>query len=146
MEDDLLEDARRQAERSDTSIRAAALLRIARAESGRDVSRAQRTLLEGLDAVQKLPEPLREHLLEEARWVTAAISPELLGEIPATDRPFGHGFGSICIIETMIAHGHVDAAFNYLLKQADPDSFHLSGSEVCFIGWIGRVRKAPIAD
>ena len=54
MEDDLLENARRQAEKADTSICAAALLRIARAESASDVSRARRTLLEGLDAVQKL--------------------------------------------------------------------------------------------
>jgi hypothetical protein len=55
MEDDLLENARRQAEKADTSIHAAALLRIARAESTGGISRGRRTLVEGLDAVQKLP-------------------------------------------------------------------------------------------
>jgi len=123
MEDKLLENARLQAEKADTSIRAAALLRIARAGSAGDVSRARRTLLEGLDAVQKLPSPLREHLLEEAQTVAAAISPELLREIPETEhdprRPFAPGH----IVQTMIAHGHVDPAFNYLLQYDDPASF-----------------------
>src|SRR5215831_6919104 len=86
MEDDLLENARRQADKADASIHAAALLRIARAESADDISRGRRTLVEGLDAVQQLPRPVREHLLEEARWVAAAVSPELLGEIPETHR------------------------------------------------------------
>lgn len=75
MEDDLLENARRQAEKADASIRAAALLRIARAESAGDLARARGTPLEGLDAVQKLPPAGRDHLLEEARSVAAAVSP-----------------------------------------------------------------------
>lgn len=123
MEDDLLENARRQAEKADTSIRAAALLRIARAESTGDVSRRRRTLIEGLDAVQKLPRPAREHLLEEARWVAAAISPELLGEIPETHRAGHEQFASGHIVQTMIAHDHVDAAFNYLMQYGDAASF-----------------------
>lgn len=123
MEGDLLENARRQAEKADTSICAAALLRIAHAESAGDVSRARRTLLEGLDAIQRLPSPVREHLLEEGRLVAAAISPELLGEIPGTHRAGPQRFASGHIVQTMIAHGHVDAAFNYLLQHDDHAAF-----------------------
>jgi len=63
-------------------MRAAALLRIARAESTADVFRARSTLLEDLDIVRTLPNSVSEHLLEEARGVAAAVSPELLAEIP----------------------------------------------------------------
>ena len=128
MGEDLLEHARRQAEKADASIRAAALLRIARAESADDVSRARKTLLEVLDALHRLPDRLREHLLQEGRRVAAAISPELLddsrlAEIPGTHRRGDRRFDSAHIIQTMIVHGHVDAAFNYLLQHNDPASF-----------------------
>jgi hypothetical protein len=123
MEDDLLENARQQAEKADASIRAAALLRIARAESAGDLARARRTLLEGLDAVQKLAPTGRERLLEEARWVAAAVSPELLGEIPETHRFGPRQFDSSHIVQTMLAHGHVEAAFHYVAGHGDPGSF-----------------------
>ncbi len=123
MEDDLLENARRQAEKADASIRAAALLRIARAESAGDLARARRTLLEALDAVQKLPPTGRDRLLEEARSVAAAVSPELLGEIPETHCFGPRQFASVHIVQTMLAHGHVEAAFHYLIEHDDPDSF-----------------------
>jgi hypothetical protein len=127
MRDDLLENARQQAEQADTSVRAAALLRIARAESAGDGSRARQTLLEGLEAVQKLTSPVREHLLDEARGVAAAVSPELLAEIPI-DRHgapggFPPGFDSVYIVQTMLTHGHADAAFDYIIRQDDPASF-----------------------
>jgi hypothetical protein len=145
MEDELLENARRQAEKADTSICTAALLRIARAESAGDVSRAKRTLLEGLDAVQKLPSPVREHLLEEGRSVAAAISPELLGEIPRTHRGPGQRFASVHIVQTMVAHGHVDAALITCCSTTTPPLFHFSRSEVRFMGWSGSARNVPIA-
>lgn len=52
MLDDLLAMARRQAQEADLSVRAAALLRIARVESAADVFRATQTLREGLDQVR----------------------------------------------------------------------------------------------
>jgi hypothetical protein len=124
MLDDLLENARQQAERSDSSVRAAAFLRIARTESAVDISRARRTLLEGLGAVQKLPRAVREDFLDEARGVAAAVSPEMLADIPLTQ----HGgprqrFASANIVQTMLTHGHVDAAFDYLMRHDDPASF-----------------------
>jgi uncharacterized C2H2 Zn-finger protein len=120
MPGDLLGSARRQAERADPSVRAAALLRIARAESAGDVSRARSTLLHGLDLVSGLPDSARGHLFNEARRVAAAVSPELLDEIPIS-RP--HQFASGNLVRVMLAHGHRDAAVNYLLHYDDPASF-----------------------
>src|SRR5271170_1751629 len=126
MQNDLLEHARQQAEKADASILAAALLRIARVEAHGDHSRARQTLLEGLDGVQKLTEPVRQYLLDEARMVAAAATPELLSAIPAAEHEGSPRFPhieSVHIIQTMLAHGHVDIAFDYLIHQDDPGSF-----------------------
>jgi hypothetical protein len=126
MREQLLEKARRQAEKASPSARATALLRIARVEADRDVSHARQTLLEGLDAVQKLARPIREYLLDEARGVAAAVSPELLATIPVAEgdgpEPFA-SLRSVQIIQTMLTHGHIDAAFDYVIHQNDPESF-----------------------
>jgi hypothetical protein len=120
MPDELLENARRQAEQAEPSVRASALLRIARVEATLDASRARRTLLEGLEAVQKLPSPVRDHLFREARTVAAAVSPDLLADIPITPH-LGVRFTDI--VRTMLAHGHVEAAFDYLLRSDNSTSF-----------------------
>jgi hypothetical protein len=128
MADDLLETAHRQAEKADPSVRAAALLRIARAQSAADALQARQTLLEGLDAVQTLPASQRDHLFQEARGAAAAVSPELLAEIPVSQHGApGHfspsGIESIHIVQAMLSHGHLNAAFDYLLCENNPDSF-----------------------
>lgn len=103
-------------------MRAAALLRIARAEWGGDAARARDTLLQALSAVQALSGGAREQLLDEARTVTAAVAPELLGEIPV-GRMGRHGrFESMRIAQVMLAHNHVDAAYEYVM-QCDPQVF-----------------------
>ena len=126
MKEQLLEKARQQAEKARPSVRATALLRIARVEAERDPLAARQTLLEGLGAVQKLAHPVRDHLLDEARGVAAAVSPELLAMIPAAERegpePFG-SFQSVQIIQTMLRHGHIDPAFEYVIHENDPESF-----------------------
>jgi hypothetical protein len=126
MREQLLEKARQQAEQADSPVRAAALLRIARAESAGDGPRARETLLEGLDAVQKLTSPIRENLLDEARGVVAAVAPELLARIPASESEGPGGFApfhSVQIVQTMLTHGHADAAFDYMIHRNDPESF-----------------------
>jgi hypothetical protein len=124
MLDELLENAHKQAEQAEPSVRAAALLRIARVESTLDASRARRTLLQGLDAVQKLSSPVRDHLFQEARTVAAAVSPELLADIPITQHfRVREQFAHINIVRTMLAHGHVEAAFDYLLRSDNSTSF-----------------------
>jgi hypothetical protein len=131
MRDDLLENARQQAEQADRSVRAAALLRIARAESAADVSRARQTLLDGLDAVQRLPGSVCGDLLEEAREVAAAIAPDLLADIKSaapvgSSHPKFNRIGPARTVGTMLAHGHLDDAFNFLLHYEDPASFPFS--------------------
>jgi hypothetical protein len=123
MQDDLLEDARRQAEQADPSVRAAALVRIARADSMGNSARARMTLLEGLDAIQKLQPAGRKILIEEARWVAAVVAPELLASIPETQGFGPRQFGPAHIVQTMVAHNHVEAACHYLIEHADPESF-----------------------
>lgn len=123
MRDDLLKKAREQAEQADPPVRAAALVRIARAESPGNASEARQTLLEGLDAVKKLTGEAREYLLDEARVVAAAVSPEMVAEIPAGKREIPGEFASVQIIQTMLTHGHVDAAFDYVIREDDPESF-----------------------
>jgi hypothetical protein len=121
--DELLEKARKKAEKAEPSVRAAALLRIARAESGIDSSRARETLLEALNVVRELPGGARENLLDEARRVAAAVSPELLASVPVGERRGSDRFESMNIVSTMLTHGHVDAAYDYVLQYDDPGSF-----------------------
>ena len=126
MQNDLLEKARQQAEKADSSVGAAALLRIARVESERDLSQARQTLLVGLDHVHKLTSPVREYLLDEARVIAAAVSPELLATIPVAEHEGPERFASlqsVQIIQIMLTHGHIDAAFDYVIHQSDPESF-----------------------
>jgi len=115
MLEDLLEKARQQAERADASIRAASLLRIARAESAADVARATATLLEGLEVIRSVPAFVQEFLFSEAREVAAAVSPFLLAKIPITGRHRHH----VNIVRIMLSHGHVGAAFDYLMNHED---------------------------
>lgn len=123
MADDLLGSDRRQAEKADPSMRAAALLRIARAESAKNLSRARTTLREGLDLVRNLPGWKHRQLFEEARCVTAAVYPERLDEIPTPSKGGHERFASGKLVQVMLAHGHRDAAVNYLLHYEDPASF-----------------------
>lgn len=122
MQHDLLETARRQAETSDPPIRAAAFLRIARAESP-NLDHARSTLLQALDAIRSLPDRARQPLFDEARMVAAAVAPDLLAEIPITPHNAVHGFASVNIVQTMLTHGHIHAAFDFLLHHDDPASF-----------------------
>lgn len=125
MPDDLLERARQQADKAGRSVRAAALLRIARAESTVDASRARQTLMEGVAAVRALPSSVREDLFQEARTVAAAVAPELLAEIPIHkhEEPTHYWFGDIHIIQTMLTYGHANAAFYHVLRHNDPTTF-----------------------
>lgn len=123
MEDDLLREARRHAANADRSIAAAALLRIARVESAGDPARARSTLLVGLSAVRELASPERESLLEEARFVAAAVAPDLLSELPSTRAAMPERFASTHLVETMVAHRHLQAAVDFLLRHNDPASF-----------------------
>lgn len=150
MADNLLETAHRQAEQADPSVRAAALLLIARAQSATDVSQARQTLLEGLDAVQMLPASVRDQLFQEARLAAAAVSPELLADIPVPQHGgTGYfaptGFESVPLVQTMLTHGHLDTAFDYLSTKTTQIPFHSAPLEPCFTNSIRKTRKMPLA-
>jgi hypothetical protein len=121
--DDLLENARRQAVKAEPSMRSAALLRIARAESVADATQARTSLLEALEMIRNLPGPNREHHFEEARTVAAAVDPALLAEIPSNSFDIHEDHTIFQIIQAMLAHGHIDAAFHYVLSREGSASF-----------------------
>ena len=126
MSGDLLDNARQQAEKAEPSMRAAALLWIARAESAADTTQARTSLLEALEIIRNLPSPNREHHVEEARTVAAAVDPALLAEIPANSFDMHEHHATFQIIQTMLAYGHVDAAFHYVLSHEGSASFPFS--------------------
>jgi hypothetical protein len=68
----------------------------------------------------------REHHFKEARTVAAAVDPPLLAEIPANSFDIHEHHTTFQIIQTMLAHGHVDAAFHYVLSHEGSASFPLS--------------------
>jgi len=55
----------------------------------------------------------------------------LLDDIQITRLGVRQRFASGNIVQVKLAHGHFDAAFDYLLHHDDP-AFHFSGSEVSF--------------
>ena len=122
MSDDLLEKARQQAEKAEPSMRSAALLRIARAESVANATQARTSLLEALEIIRNLPSPNREHHFEEARAVAAALDPALLTEIPSNSIDMHEHHTTFQIVQAMLAHGHVDAAFHYVLSHEGTSS------------------------
>lgn len=126
MSDDLLEKARQQAEKAEPSMRSAALLRIARAESVANATQARTSLLEALEIIRNLPSPNREHHFEEARAVAAALDPALLTEIPSNSFDMHEHHTTFQIVQAMLAHGHVDAAFHYVLSHEGSSSFPFS--------------------
>jgi hypothetical protein len=129
MPGELLENARKHAEQEEPSIRAAALLRIARVDATLDNSRARLTLLEGVDAAWKLSSPARNRLLEEARTVAAAVSPDMLADIPIPPHSrVPERFAENNIVQTMLAYGHVEAAFDYAIRDENSFPFSIVGN------------------
>lgn len=126
MSGDLLEKARQQAEKAEPSLRSAALLRIARVEAVANATQARTSLLEALEIIRSLPSPNREHHFEEARTVSAAVDPSLLAEIPANSFDRHEDHTNFQIIQAMIAHDHLDAAFDYVQSQGSSASFPFS--------------------
>ena len=122
MSDELLARAREQAERSDPSVRVAALLRIARVETEFDQDAARRTFEQALEASRWLSDRDGESLVDAARHLAAAVAPDRLGEIPAS-LGIGEYLSSGNLCQIMLNHGHVDAAVSYLIRYDRPSGF-----------------------
>jgi hypothetical protein len=121
---ELLARAREQSEHSELSVRAAAWLYIARVERSFDADAAYWTFRRGLGVVQQMVGDDRQLFLQLARNVAAAMDPGLLTEIPAEEG--GPPFGRDHLIATMVAQGHLDAAYAYVLN-SDDDAFPFIG-------------------
>jgi hypothetical protein len=118
--DDLLARARVEAERARAPIRAAALMRIARVETRFDRGQARITFEMGLAEARGLRGREGQAILSSARLLAAAVEPKLLHEIPSDGHRHHAGFERGMLVNVMLQHQHVDAAFEYV---TDGDSF-----------------------
>jgi hypothetical protein len=109
-----------------------------------NATQARTSLLEALEIIRNLPSPNREHHFEEARTVAAAADPALLAEIPANSFDMHEHHTTFQIIQAMLAHGHVDAAFHYVLFHEGSASFHSQWSETSFPSSILKSRNRPL--
>lgn len=110
--DDLLTGARKLAQRSQASVREAALLRIARVGTAFDSGAARTTFNRGLDSVHALSGLEKDLLQEQAALVAAAVAPELL-----TNRHYRLRPPEMCertALEIMLDHAHDEDAVSYL--------------------------------
>ena len=123
MGEDLLADALAQAKNADIEVRAAALMRIARVQLKTAPEDARRTFEQGLDAARQLPPRQGNPLMSTARLVAAVVAPDLLDKIPSWDRA-RHHFEADRLARTMLDHGFIDRAADYVLAyQGDSGSF-----------------------
>jgi hypothetical protein len=109
-----------QAERSEPSVRTAALLRIARVVAKTDLAEAERLLDRGLGLLAELPEDERAAIAPQARCLAAAVAPARAFALrDTTSDPLGFEK----FLFDMVRHGHADAAAEYLTQWSDDREF-----------------------
>ncbi len=97
-------------------------MRIARVESAVDPGQARITFEMALDEIRNLHGRDRDFFFQDAQKIAAAFAPGLLRDIPAA-RGFGNNFHSGTLVNIMLQHGHIDAAFDYVSLDGGPSSF-----------------------
>ncbi len=117
-----MEQSRTHVERCPAPIRAVARMRIARVQSVKDAGQARVTFEMALDEIRSLSGRERQVIFEQAQQIAAAIAPELLREIPSVRR-FPNMHHAEALLSTMLAHGHIDAAFDYVVQCDVPFDF-----------------------
>jgi hypothetical protein len=75
-----------------------------------------------LDEIRGLPGHEGQTLFEQAQQIAAAIAPELLPEIPAV-RHFPYNHRAETLLNIMLSHGNIDAAFDYIVQCNVPYGF-----------------------
>ena len=112
---DLLSEAREQAERSAPAVKSAALLHIARVLTKIDAGEAERVLDEAVALAATLDEIDREIMLGETAALAATVAPRralaLMHEASATDERLD---ALLRTLFNMIGHGHLADAVAYL--------------------------------
>lgn len=113
------------AERSKPDVRVAALLRIARVQTALDRGQARRTFEQALDEIRLILGRDATFFLEHARFLAAAIAPDLLPSIPVQiHRPRHLDADSLGGI--MIEHGNLEAAMELAMRYDDASTFPFS--------------------
>jgi hypothetical protein len=110
----LLAAALEQAERSDSVVRAAALLHIARVLDAFDHADAERVLEQGITLAEELPEPEREVILGQAVSLAATVSPARAIRLAPSVRDEMPGGLMRKALFDMLSHGHAAEAIQYL--------------------------------
>jgi hypothetical protein len=99
------------------------MLRIARVQTALDRNQARITFEMALEEARRLSGRDRDSLLEEARFVGAAVAPDLLEAIVTNLRGPRAQFTSETLVRIMLDHGHVDAAVDYVSRYVEPSAF-----------------------
>lgn len=126
MSEQLLLAAREQAERSETAVRAAALMHIARVLARTDQAAAEQLLEQGIALAKEVDGDARSLLLSNAISLAAAVSAKhalpLYAEFRRID-PFGGAV--VGLVNVMAEHGHIGDAIAYLSDPLPGDRFPL---------------------
>jgi hypothetical protein len=126
MSQQLLLAACEQAERSETAVRAAALMHIARVLARSDQAAAEQLLEQGIALAREVDGDATSLLLGNAISLAAAVSPKhalpLYAEYRRMD-PFGGPV--VSLVNVMAGHGHIGDAIGYLNDPLPGDRFPL---------------------
>ncbi len=126
MPQQLLLAACEQAERSETAVRAAALMHIARVLARSDQTAAEQLLERGIALAKEIDGDAASLLLRNAISLAAAVSPKhalpLYAEYRRMD-PFGGPV--VSLVNVMAGHGHIGDAIAYLNDPLPGDRFPL---------------------
>jgi hypothetical protein len=118
--------AMHQSEQSVPSVRAAALLRIARVLTKFDHAEAERLLERGLALLATLPKDDRSAITPQAACLAACVAPDRAFALYAT---ITDSIESGKFIVDMVRHGHVSAAVEYLSQWSDERPFPYSAAQ-----------------
>jgi hypothetical protein len=117
-------EAIHQSEQSEPSVRAAALLRIARVLTKFDQAEAERLLDRGLALLAALPDDTRTAIAPQATCLAACVAPDRAFALYATTSEDCVDNGKFLV--DMARHGHVSAAVAYLTQWSGERRFPYS--------------------
>ena len=126
MPEQLLLSAWEQAERSETSVRAAAVMHIARVLAQSDQAAAEQLLEQGIALAKEIDGDASLLLLHNAIALAAAVSVKHALPLYAEHRMIDRFGGSVLgLVNVMAQHGHLDNAIRYLRDPLPGDRFPL---------------------
>jgi hypothetical protein len=126
MSQQLLWEACEQAERSESAVRAAALMHIARVVARSDRAAAEQLLEQGIALAKQIDADAASLLLRNAIFLAAAVSAQHALPLYAEHRRIDHFGGAVVgLVNVMAQHGHLSDAITYLRDPLPGDRFPL---------------------